>query len=128
MGGPTMLRVLTNMFSTQGMASNLRSYQSAYFKTGSAAPIIHIMFGMWTIGYGLEHAHLKHAEEAALQAKYSGCSSSPLRGKITGDCFVLCAEFRTIFRSSRTSNAYFGLFDGCRFLIMRWLLRLANEL
>merc|ERR1711924_508114 len=63
-----MLRVATNMLSTKGMASNFRLYHSKYIQTGSFQPIMHTLVGMFAIGYGLEHVHLKHAEDERLKA------------------------------------------------------------
>lgn len=38
-------------------------YQRTYFKTGSFAPVVHVMLGIGIIGYAIEYPHIKHELE-----------------------------------------------------------------
>lgn len=56
------------------MNANMALYHAKYIKPGSFQPVLHVMLGMWAIGYSIEHSHLKHKEDAANAIKYGGGS------------------------------------------------------
>merc|ERR1712094_135533 len=57
-----VLKTMGSLLSREGMSANMAAYHAKYIKSGSFAPVFHVMGGAFCIGYSLEHSHLKHAE------------------------------------------------------------------
>merc|ERR1712159_503207 len=94
----SMLGVLKRCLSVEGMNANAAAYHARYIKTGSFAPVLHVMGGMFAIGYSLEHSHLQHAEHERLKAEFAKVRSLIRKTDV-------CCSVKQVIRDVKKENA-----------------------